>query len=226
MSFFTAGTGNAGATIVSATFLLLCQKALSFRKGDVMERDPWTSPREVDFGPGAGRRTVRLLDNPDVYTTHASLAVPNLSSRFATAPSVWNTLFGALQAVLPATLLADRAAMQALSVFSLPIIRLVDRLVGATNAMRIDASDGDGNVVNFAVTHDDLEQCVGLATAAFALEMFQAFPPSGVRGIPPGVYFPGELPKASRTAILERVKQRAAVWEFSVIKSGGGKTSL
>ena len=33
LSFFTAGTGNAGATIVSATFLLLAQKALTYAKG-------------------------------------------------------------------------------------------------------------------------------------------------------------------------------------------------
>jgi saccharopine dehydrogenase-like NADP-dependent oxidoreductase len=33
LSFFTAGTGNAGPTIVSATFLLLCQDALTYFGG-------------------------------------------------------------------------------------------------------------------------------------------------------------------------------------------------
>jgi len=34
MCFFTAGTGNAGATIVAATFLLLVEPVLTFLQGD------------------------------------------------------------------------------------------------------------------------------------------------------------------------------------------------
>ena len=58
LSFFTAGTGNAGATIVSATFLLLCQPVLTLVRGSTVDAPPWTSPREVDFGQGVGKRTV------------------------------------------------------------------------------------------------------------------------------------------------------------------------
>lgn len=64
LSFFTAGTGNAGATIVSATFLLLAQHALTYISGERVEKKPWSSPQEIDFGRGVGTRTVRLLDNP------------------------------------------------------------------------------------------------------------------------------------------------------------------
>lgn len=59
LSFFTAGTGNAGATIVSATFLLLCQPALTFLQGCRVDAPPWSSPRAVDFGAGVGVRTVK-----------------------------------------------------------------------------------------------------------------------------------------------------------------------
>jgi len=58
LSFFTAGTGNAGATIVSATFLLLCQPVLTLVRGSSVDAPPWTSPREVDFGEGVGKRMV------------------------------------------------------------------------------------------------------------------------------------------------------------------------
>jgi hypothetical protein len=44
LSFFTAGTGNAGATIVSATFLLLCLPALTYLAGAAVEREPWSDP--------------------------------------------------------------------------------------------------------------------------------------------------------------------------------------
>lgn len=186
LSFFTAGTGNAGATIVSATFLLLAQKALTFVNGVKTEIEPWTSPLNTDFGSGVGSRTVRLLDNPDVFTIHQALSVPNIASRFATAPGIWNQLFGAVK-VLPDELLSNRDAMQGLSIFSLPIIRAVDLLVGATNSMKVEASDQD-NSITFTVTHDDLEECVGLATAAFALELL--LDRAGSNGA--GVFFPAE----------------------------------
>mmetsp|Transcript_77846 Transcript_77846/g.223536 ORF Transcript_77846/g.223536 Transcript_77846/m.223536 type:complete len:235 (+) Transcript_77846:1015-1719(+) len=205
LSFFTAGTGNAGATIVSATFLLLAQKALTYAKGTAEEREPWTDERSVDFGEGVGERTVRLLDNPDVYTTQAALGVDGLASRFSTAPPVWNRLFGAAK-ILPDALLGNDEAMMSLSLFSLPIIRAVDALVGATNAMRVDASN-DQQTVTFRVTHNDLEDCVGLGTAAFACELLAGT-------IPPGVLFPPELEADARGRILERVKRDALVWEI------------
>lgn len=53
------------------------------------------------------------------------------------------TVFGAMKAV-PARVLGNRKLMQSFSLFSEPIIRLVDRIVGATNAMRVDAYGRDG----------------------------------------------------------------------------------
>lgn len=208
LSFFTAGTGNAGPTIVSATFLLLCQAALVAEAGKLVPKEPWTERRAVDFGGSIGTRWTWLLDNPDVPTCSEALGIPNMSSRFGTAPLVWNYLFGAMKA-LPAALLGDKAKMQALALFSEPIIRVVDRLVGATNAMRVDAY-GFGSVtpdVTLRVAHDDLEQCVGQATAAFGLELLQG-------GVTPGVWYPAELPTVTRSRILERVREDAIVWEI------------
>ena len=93
---------------------------------------------QVDFGAGIGEKACLLLDNPDVPTSAEALGVPNACSRFGTAPGFWNDLFGGMK-LLPDALLADKGAMQNLAVFSMPIIRTVDALVGATNAMRVDA---------------------------------------------------------------------------------------
>ena len=41
--------------------------------------------------------------------------------------------------LLPRSLLMDKGKMQGLAIFSMPIIRAVDALVGGTNAMRVDA---------------------------------------------------------------------------------------
>ena len=199
-SFFTAGTGNAGPTIVSATFLLLATPALTFAGGRPREMEPWTERRDVDFGPGVGVKPIWLLDNPDVPTTASALGVANASSRFGTDPLPWNYLFGAMKA-LPRSLLYNRNAMQAFALFSEPIIRLVDRLVGATNAMRVDARTKDGKrVVTARIVHPDLEECVGLATAAFAVE--------ALRGtVGPGVWYPAEMPQEARTSILEAARE-------------------
>ena len=86
-----------------------------------------------------------------------SLGVPFVSSRFGTAPQPWNYLFGAMKA-LPPALLGDKDKMQALSLFSEPIIRAVDLLVGATNAMRVDAF-APGNetpALTLRVAHEEL----------------------------------------------------------------------
>lgn len=205
-SFYTAGTGNAGPTIVSATFLLLAAQALTFKEGAADPQEPWTSPRSIDFGEGVGMKPVWLLDNPDVPTCHAALGVRSLSSRFGTAPLFWNYLFGAMKAV-PKSLLQNQDAMQAFALFSEPIIRFVDRLVGATNAMRVDAKGG-GKQVTLRIAHPDLEQCVGLATAAFALEL--------VRGrVRPGVWYPAELEAPVRASILAAAREDSFVYEVN-----------
>ena len=204
-SFFTSGTGGAGPTIVSATFLLLCTPAAVYADGALVEREPWTGRRTADFGPGVGARDVYLLDNPDVPTCAEALGARSASSSFGTAPAFWNDLFGAMK-LLPRSLLADRGAMQNLAEFSMPIIRTVDALVGGVNAMRVDAKAADGDAVTLRVAHGDLEDCVGQATAAFGMELLRG-------GVAPGCWYPAELPVAARDRILAVVAEGAVVWE-------------
>jgi len=216
-SFFTAGTGNAGPTIVSATFLLLATPAITFFNGLRKDVEPWTEMREVDFGNGVGNRPVWLLDNPDVPTTALYVTKgkksPNCSSRFGTAPLFWNYLFGAMKA-LPRSLLYNRDAMQNFSLFSEPIIRLVDKLVGTTNAMRVEVTASNKDKVTLRIAHPDLEQRVGLATAAFALEVVNSVKSNEEATVQPGVWFPVELGAEARENILRVVKEDAFVYEI------------
>lgn len=203
MSFFTAGTGGAGPTIVSATFLLLAEPPLVYSGGKALREEVWGGRKLVDFGPGAGEQWVHLLDEPEVYTLHEALGIPNIRSSFGTAPDIWNWLFAAVK-LLPQEALRNRALTQAAANFSMPIIYAVDQLVGATNAMRVDARAGDRKVT-LRVTHPDLEDCVGLATAAFALEVLQ-------QRVPAGVWFPAEM-GGNREAILKRARKESLLWE-------------
>ncbi len=221
LSFFTAGTGGAGPTIVSATFLLLASRVLTYVNGALTYKQPWTERRSIDFGPGVGEHACFLLDNPDVPTTVESLGVANCASRFGTAPGVWNSLFAAMK-LLPRELLVNRAAMQGVALCSMPIIRMVDKLVGATNAMRVDAVSqalvgaGMPETVTLRCVHPDLEDCVGQATAAFALEMLRgrSHLSSGDPTIPAGVWYPAELQADARNHILQVARENALVWEM------------
>mmetsp|Transcript_19692 Transcript_19692/g.50040 ORF Transcript_19692/g.50040 Transcript_19692/m.50040 type:complete len:102 (-) Transcript_19692:56-361(-) len=95
--------------------------------------------------------------------------------------------------------------------FSEPIIRLVDKLVGATNAMRVDLRAGKRSVTAELV-HPDLEDCVGLATSAFAWELLRGTVPTGVR-------YACELAGTEAgEQILENAK-RGGEWRFKITDS-------
>lgn len=214
-SFFTAGTGGAGPTIVSATFLLLATEVAMYVDGQLVEKEPWLDRRVRDFGEGVGSHECFTLDNPDVPTTAEALGIKSCVSRFGTYPSFWNGLFGAMK-LLPRSLLMDKAKMQALAVFSMPIIRVVDALVGGTNAMRVDAYSADDTRVTVRCAHKDLEDCVGQATAAFGLELMRGRGDDDGRAasIPAGVHFPAELGQEARANILRIAREKAFVWEM------------
>jgi hypothetical protein len=51
-----------------------------------VEEEAWSGAKDADFGGGVGSRRVWLLDNPDVYTIHDALGVPNIASRSKIEP--------------------------------------------------------------------------------------------------------------------------------------------
>ena len=220
LSFHTAGSGGAGPTIVSATFLLLASQVITIADHLIVPKEPWSDCRIVDFGGRIGRRPCFLLDNPDVPTISEAFGIANCTSRFGTSPALWNRLFGLIRA-LPRTWLNNRSAMQKFAVLSMPVIRWVDGMVGATNAMRVDAyrNQADGRspeLVTLRCMHAQLDDCVGQATAAFGLELLRGRGRSacGEATIEPGVWYPAELPAAIRSNILSVVKENALVWQM------------
>ena len=207
LSFFTAGTGGAGEAVVAATFLLLEEPVGRYVNGAEDSAEPWSEPQHIDFGGAAGERTVYLLDNPETGTLARHLGVRNVSSRFATAPNAWNMLFGAMRSVLPGSLLADRGFASRLARFSMPVIRAVDLAVGSRNAMHVRAVAASGAESCLRVQHPTLESCVGLGTAAFAVELLSG-------GVPPGVWVPPQLPPVSRRRILDSARRDSDQWEL------------
>ena len=102
----------------------------------------------------------------------------------------------------------------------MPIIRAVDAVVGATNAMRVDAyrkGGGSSEKITLRCVHSDLEDCVGQATAAFGMELLRGrtgAESGDATTIGPGVWYPAELHARARGNILEVARERTLVWEM------------
>ena len=161
-SFFTAGSGGAGVTLLVATFLILAEKALTVVDGRRRQVEPMKDYTRVNFGPIVGDRDVAHLNLLETASVADLLKVGNAKALFGTAPDFWNALLG-LMAKLPPSVLANEELMRKLSVFSLPIVRLVDYFAGATNAMRCDVTSKKepGLQATAIYAHEDLERCVG-----------------------------------------------------------------
>lgn len=180
-SFFTAGSGGAGVTLLVATFLILAEKALTVVNGRRKPVDPMKTYSTVHFGPIIGNKEVANLNLLETASISEVMGIGNVQSLFGTAPGFWNSLLG-LMAQLPDDLLANEEIMRKLSIFSLPIVRVVDYFAGATNAMRCDVtSTQDSSFQATAIYgHKNLEPCVGECVAAFGAAILAGEVPSGV----------------------------------------------
>lgn len=61
-SFFTAGSGGAGATLLVATFLILAEQALQIINGRRTPTPPMRQYSTVNFGPIVGDKDVAHLN--------------------------------------------------------------------------------------------------------------------------------------------------------------------
>ncbi|CAM9249506.1 unnamed protein product [Chrysoparadoxa australica] len=205
---FTAGTGGAGPTILSATFLILAERALTYRNGQELRLTPASDMKMVDFGGKVGPRQVFRMNLIEAYTARQTQGVANIDTFFGTAPTVYNYLLK-FMSMLPKAILGNTELMQKFALFSMPFVRVTDMLVGATNSMRVQATGRDGSQAILTYGHDSLEECVGIATAAFCL--------AALRGdVAPGVFFPEEAFTGGeqRKALLKDATQGSFLYEL------------
>lgn len=198
-SFFTAGSGGAGVTLLVATFLILAEKALTVVNGRRIEVDAMRNYNRINFGALVGDKSVAHLNLLETASIADNLGIGNVKSLFGTAPDFWNALLGAM-AQIPPFLLANEDLMRKLSVFSLPIVRLVDAFAGATNAMRCDVTctKVPGMTATAIYAHENLEPCVGECVTAFAAAALSG-------SVDAGVWFPEEAIEygADAAAVLQ-----------------------
>ena len=164
--FYTAGSGNAGVTLLVATFLILAEKALKIKNGVKTFVQPMDAYERIDFGERVGEKFCAPLNLLETASVAETLKIGSVEAIFGTAPTFWNSLLG-FSAKFPPSLLSNESLMRSLSTFSMPIVRFVDKFAGAVNAMRVDLTD-QKTTVSATYAHIDLEPCVGECVAAFA----------------------------------------------------------
>ncbi|PAN15943.1 hypothetical protein PAHAL_3G021600 [Panicum hallii] len=201
--YYTAGTGGAGPTILTTSFLLLGEDVIAYNKGEEIKLKPYSGALNIDFGKGVRKKNVYLLNLPEVKSAFKILGVPTVSARFGTAPFFWNWGMQAFANILPVELLRDKNKVQKLVESIDPLVRAVDGIAGERVSMRIDLECSNGRNTVGLFTHKKLSVSVGYATAAFALSVLDG-------KTQPGVWFPEEpegIPIEAREPLLECASQ-------------------
>jgi short subunit dehydrogenase-like uncharacterized protein len=186
-SYYTAGTGGAGPTILETTLLLAGEDVVAYKDGKAMTLPSVSNRRSVDFGRAVGKKGVYLYPLPEVASGHEIFGTPNISARFGTDPAPWNWGMVLVSKLVPKSILRDPKATKSLAKVLDPLVRAVDGLVGEKVAMLVEVEYGEKVAAGLFV-HDKLSESVGTSTAAFAACMLAGH-------TQPGVWYP-EQPEA------------------------------
>ncbi|KAK9827368.1 hypothetical protein WJX81_002139 [Elliptochloris bilobata] len=208
-SYYTAGSGGVGPTILETSLLLAGEDVTAFVDNQKVMAPPVSGPRVVDFGRPLGRVTAWLYNLPEVASTHENLRVPSVSARFATAPVFWNWAMVAVARLAPKGFLEDRDKSKWLAGLAGLWVRPVDKLVGEAVGMRVDVELADGTTAAGVYYHRLLSQSVGVCTAAFVRAMLAG-------GTQPGVWFPEQREAVpDRRGLLQMATDGAQRFELN-----------
>uniref|UniRef100_A0A0E0BNN9 Saccharopine dehydrogenase NADP binding domain-containing protein n=1 Tax=Oryza glumipatula TaxID=40148 RepID=A0A0E0BNN9_9ORYZ len=134
-----AGTGGAGPTILTTSFLLLAEDVIAYNKGEEIKLKPYSGALSIDFGKGVRKKNVYLLNLPEVKSAYKVLGVPTVSARFGTAPFFWNWGMQAFANFLPVEFLRDKNKVIKLVGFVDPFVRAIDGIAGERVSMRVSS---------------------------------------------------------------------------------------
>lgn len=184
-SYYTAGSGGAGPTILETSFLLAGEPVIIYKEGVRTELPPISNRREVDFGPGIGRKGVYLYNLPECESAYKHMKVPGVSARFGTDPFFWNWAMWLTARLVPRSFLNNREWVKAFAKLSDPLVRTVDKFAGEAVAMKIEIDfQGDKNSSGIFV-HRKLSSSMGYSVGAFAQAVLKG-------QTQPGVWYPEE----------------------------------
>jgi NAD(P)-dependent dehydrogenase (short-subunit alcohol dehydrogenase family) len=220
-SYYTAGTGGAGPTILATSLLLAGEDAVVYKDGKQFTLPAVSNRREVDFGPGIGRKGLYLYNLPEVASAYKLLKVKGASARFGTDPFLWNWGMWLVARLLPKSLLSNTGFARAMAKVLDPVVRATDKISGEAVAMKVEVDFEKGKNSAGVFVHRKLSDSIGYSVAGFAQSLLEG-------GTAPGVWFPEEKPALKdRRAFLkfastgcERFDLNKPAWSFeSDVKS-------
>jgi saccharopine dehydrogenase-like NADP-dependent oxidoreductase len=183
--YYIAGTGGAGPTVMSSTFLLTGVPAIEYVDGRAVERRAFTGRKEVSFLRPAGKKATFYLELPEVHSCFETYGAPDVAARFGTAPEASNFATYLTGRLLPQSILSDRDKVAGLVSKCKPWLDFMDKLVGKDLAMRIDVEGNDGVQRTMQFFHRDMLEASGVAIAFQVLWMLDG-------KVEPGVWWPEE----------------------------------
>ncbi|KAI8469515.1 MAG: saccharopine dehydrogenase-like protein [Monoraphidium minutum] len=208
-SYYTAGSGGAGPTILETSFLLAGEDCTVYKGGEAFKLPPISNPRNVDFGPGIGRKGTYLYNLPEVQSAYRYMKVPGVSARFGTDPFIWNWAMWLVARLVPRRFLQNRSQVRWLRQLSDPWVRAVDKIAGEAVAMRVEVDFAGAKNSSGIYVHRRLPEAMGNSVAAFAHAVLQG-------GTAPGVWYPEEREAlADRRAFLEYAAKGCSRFELN-----------
>ena len=184
--------------------MLLGEDVLTYQDGKKVYMKSASDKTIKNFGTGIGIREVVRLNLIECESCHVSSKIKNVETYFGTAPYFWNTLFFLMANIIPQSILKNRQLMSIFAGISLPMVRLVDSLVGSSNGIRVDLLLKSGETYTSLLTHNDLEASVGDAIGAFASQILIK------DRVNNGVFFPEEVTNVLfRKEILNDIRKKA-----------------
>ncbi|ANV84007.1 saccharopine dehydrogenase [Picosynechococcus sp. PCC 7003] len=165
-----AGSGGAGETVMTTTFLGLGEPFLVFQDGTWQAKQPYSEPTTIDFPNPIGKTTVYWFDVAETFTFAESFPVKTVVTKFGSLPNFYNQLTRAIT-LLPEPLRQHPRIIQGLSKISYGMTKLTDSFTGVGVAMRAIVSgtkDGTPQQVTVDFVHEHTAIAAGLGVAIVA----------------------------------------------------------
>ncbi|OKH18785.1 saccharopine dehydrogenase family protein [[Limnothrix rosea] IAM M-220] len=165
-----AGSGGAGETVMTTTFLGLLEPFSVWQDGQWVKKQPYSEPEKIHFAAPIGQATVYWFDVAETFTFQESFPVQTVITKFGSIPHIYNQLTRAMT-LLPAGMLKKTQVIKGLSKISYGMTQVSDRLTGVGVAMRAivtGTKDGKSQKITIDFVHEHTAIAAGQGVGLIA----------------------------------------------------------
>ena len=191
LRFFVAGTGGAGSTVVTTTYMLSMVPMTAYVDNKKQKLMAMTRREYVDFGGCVGIRPTYHFELPEVVSLHENNKFKTIDSKFGIAPDCWNWLTW-FYAQFMWWAMTNKQRVQKIVDWSWDSILYIDTIVGHSVGIQVRVKQNNNNkstgrplwrVVNY--NSADTMSTIALGVRVFVSELL-----NDKNLMKPGVYYP------------------------------------